>query len=1056
MRVANNPGPTCLSKLKLTVYLGFIPRMRQRLLLLCILFSYTCFTAGAQKVSEYIFTSFNTNNGLSSNTVVNVVQDHKGFMWLATTNGLQRYDGKRFLTFRNKPGDPQTIPHNRVEGVYEDTKHNLWVMTADDKVGIFNTTHFTYREVPVRVRDKKELISIKFLTEDKEGNLYLLLHQYAIYLFSATTQEFIRSPLNEIIPQGWTVYEMLIDQSAGRFWMACDSGLAVYNPVNKQVSYRDHNTGNDPVIAALGQERHIRLPHIDRDRNFLCISGNIEAGESPVLHRVDPSTGAHYRHIPFPPVKPQNTYHEIKHIYSQKNGRTWICGLPFLMEYRKKDLPVFEKIAVNEKCNPKSLVFDIAGNIYEDREQNLWVSTTHGLFKFNPDANFFSNYWLQRKGDSTAVEKPVTAVCEMKNGDIWIGTAGSGLYTYGKDFTPVAIKGDPAAHYQQRSIWAICQHSITGRVWMGYSGGQMIVYDPGTGQSEQFIPAITGGKIIRKITEDKKGNLWFITWKDNTGDIIKWDQQLAGNDYKKGYVLVKSFKTTMPTSIIIDHNNFAWVTMYDEGLYKIDAATHAQADHITTAKPQGYRLTDNGQSDLVEYNDSLLITVGASIHLINTKTGRISAITKHNGLPGAVLSIAKDNQGICWLGLLERGLCRFNLSKNTFTVYDKQDGMLDDFFSQAAHLNLKDGRLLYYGRNIMTFQPADMVVNTPAPPGIIVDFKLLNISLPIDSLQQLPRLTIPYDKNSVTIEFSALTFKSQNKINFYYKMDGLDKDWIPADEALRAIYNYLPPGEYTFQIKTDNGAGISSQATSLKITIEAPFWKTWWFYLTLILLVAAVLYLIDRERIKRLVSLQKMRTEIALNLHQEVSATLNNINLLGEMARIKADKDLERSKEYIQQISQKSSHMVTAMEDILWSLDPDNDSMEKSLLRMREYIDALKNRYAASIDLAVDKKVTAVNLDMKKRLEFFILFKESLRAIVQYAAGRKTQINLGLSGNKLLQLTIQDSTADPGSNPLEMEKLVKDLHHRAAYINAETEVQHDRNGMTILLLVPME
>lgn len=1030
--------------------------MHLRLLLLSILFSHTCFIAGAQKVSEYIFASFNTNNGLSANTVLNVIQDHKGFMWMATTNGLQRYDGKRFLTFKNKPGDPQTIPHNIVEGVYEDAKHNLWVVTADDKIGIFSTTHFTYRQVPVQVRNKKELASIKYLMEDKEGNLYLLLHQYAIYLFSAKTQEFTRSPLNEILPAGWTVYELLIDHHSRNFWMACDSGLAVYNPGNKQISYRGHNSSNDPVIAALGQEKFPRTIHIDRDRHFWCTTPLPEDEVQFVVHRFDPSTGTHEKHIPFPALKTKNEYHEIKKIYSQKNGRTWLCGLPFLMEYKKTGSTVFEKIPVNETCNPRSLIFNMAVDIYEDREQNLWISTTHGVFRFNPDANLFSNYLLQRKGDTAAVEQPVTAVCEMKNGDLWIGTAGAGLYTYGKDFTPVAAKGDPAAQYTQRSIWSIYQHSLTGQVWMGYTKGQMIVYDPATGQSEQFAPAIIADKIIRKITEDKNGNLWFLTWKNNTGDIIKWDRQLAGNDHKKGYVLVKAFQETMPNSIIIDHNNFAWVTMLNQGLYKINAATHAQAGHITAAKPAGYRLADDGLSDIVEYNDSLLVMAGTSIHVMNTKTGRITIITKQDGLPGSVLSIVKDNQGILWLGLLENGLCRFNLSKNIFTVYDKRDGMLDDFFSQAAHLKLNNGRLLFYGgRNIMTFQPADMVVNS-APPGIITDFKLLNISLPVDSLLQLSRLTIPYDKNSVTIEFSALSYKSQNKINFSYKMEELDKDWIPADETQRAIYNYLPPGKYTFHIKTDNGTGISNQVTSLKINVEAPFWKTWWFYLTLILLVAAVLYMIDRERIRRLVGLQKIRTEIAINLHQEVSATLNNINLLGEMARIKADKDIERAKEYIQQISHKSSHMVTAMEDILWSLDPDNDSMEKSLLRMREYIDALKNRYVASIDLTVDKKVTAVKLDMKKRLEFFILFKESLRAIIQYAEGRKTQINLGLSGNKLLQLTIQDPGANPDSNPIEMEKLVKDLHNRAAFINAETEVQHDRNGMAIILVVPTE
>lgn len=1029
--------------------------MRLRLLLLCILLVQASTLATAQKVNDYLFTHFNTNNGLAGNIVLKVIQDHKGFMWIATTDGLQRYDGKRFLTFKSKPNDPTSLPHDGIEDIYEDQQHNLWIQTANNKIGIFNTTHFTWHEIPVKAPDPKDLLFLKDFVEDKAGNLYLLLRerQQPIYLYSPKDQAFINSPLNKIIPAGWTVSDMLVDPHSGNFWLGCDSGLAVYNPATKQISYRGHNIANDPVITALGNEKYTRLLHIDIDKNFWCTTQNINVMEDPVVHRFDPATGIHHKHVPFPDIKTR--YREIKKIYTQKNGRTWFCGLSFLMEYKKKSSAPFEQVPVNDKCNPKSLTFDIAGDIYEDREQNVWISTTQGLFKFNPDANFFSNYWLQRVGEAAPTEQAVTAAAELKNGEVWIGTVYSGgLYTYGKDLTPVIAKGDPATRYKSNSVWSIYQHSITSHVWMGCNKGNIIVYDPATGQSEQFAPDIIAGRTTSTIKEDKNGNLWMIVRTDNAADIIKWDRQLAGNDPKKGYVLVKAFKEASPPNLIVDQNNFIWTNATGATLYKINATTLEAVSFTDTTKPAGYRFTKDGASDLIQYNDSLIITAGVDLHVINMKTGKVRVITRQDGLPAAAVSIIKDNEGILWMGLNGGGVCRYNLSKNIFTVYDKRDGMLDEYFSPASHINMKDGRLLFYGRNFMTFQPAAMVAGQ-ATAAVIADFKLLNISLPVDSLQQLSRLLIPYDKNSVTIEFSALSYKPQNKINYYYKMEGLDEDWIPADESLRAMYNYLPPGKYTFQIKTDNGLGQPSQITSLKIVVEGPFWKAWWFYLTLVLIIVAILYLVDRERIKRLVGVQKVRTEVALNLHQEVSAALSNINMLGEMARIKADKDIERTKEYIQQISDKSNHMVTAMEDILWSLDPANDSMEKSLLRMREYIDSLQTHYAASIDFNVDKNVTTVNLDMKKRLEFFILFKESLRAIVQYAHGRQTYINLSLSGNKLLQLNMQDTTANTNTDSPDLEKLIKELYNRSAYINAEADIQRDHKGMAIILQMPM-
>ncbi len=151
--------------------------MRLRQLLMCILLVPASILARAQKVNDYLFTTFNTNNGLAGNTVLNVLQDHKGFMWIATTDGLQRYDGKRFLTFKNKPGDPLSLPHDGIENIYEDQKHNLWIQTANNKIGIFNTTRFTWQEIPIQAPDPKDLLNLKDLLEDKAGNLYLLLRE---------------------------------------------------------------------------------------------------------------------------------------------------------------------------------------------------------------------------------------------------------------------------------------------------------------------------------------------------------------------------------------------------------------------------------------------------------------------------------------------------------------------------------------------------------------------------------------------------------------------------------------------------------------------------------------------------------------------------------------------------------------------------------------------------------------------------------------------------------------------------------------------------------------
>src|SRR5688572_8528374 len=177
-----------------------------RLILPGIVLLLSIFSGHTQKVSEYKFSVLSTNNGLAGNFVTTITQDHKGFMWIGTENGLQRYDGRRFLTFKNKPGDPQSLPYNVVENIYEDKKQNLWVITSDDRIGQFNTSHFTYKEVPVPGIKKEGLMGIKHLVEDKDHHLFLAIEAQpkSFYQYSEKEKSFLPAQhLNEVLPRNW-------------------------------------------------------------------------------------------------------------------------------------------------------------------------------------------------------------------------------------------------------------------------------------------------------------------------------------------------------------------------------------------------------------------------------------------------------------------------------------------------------------------------------------------------------------------------------------------------------------------------------------------------------------------------------------------------------------------------------------------------------------------------------------------------------------------------------------------------------------------------------------
>jgi signal transduction histidine kinase len=351
------------------------------------------------------------------------------------------------------------------------------------------------------------------------------------------------------------------------------------------------------------------------------------------------------------------------------------------------------------------------------------------------------------------------------------------------------------------------------------------------------------------------------------------------------------------------------------------------------------------------------------------------------------------------------------------------------------------------------FDPSKIQDALAPPDPVITDFKLSNKPLLVDSLATLDQINLQYDNTSILIEFNTMNFLRQNKVHYYYMLEGLDKDWQETADIHQAIYNYLAPGDYIFKVRAENNDGLSSNTARLRISVAPPFWKTWWFLGIIILIAISIFYIIDRERIKRLQALQKVRTQVARNLHDDVNTTLNNISLLSEMAKIKADKDIHRSKEYIDQISDKSKRMIDAMDDMLWSLNPENDSMEKTILRMKECAEGLQNTYSTDIQMEVDERVESLKLDMKARHEFFFIFKEAIRNIAQQANGSASLINIDLSHGKLF-LKIQNSEVNFDSG-VEAQQSKKEMKQRAKLINAELDILCDKNGVSIILLVPV-
>lgn len=1036
-----NCNSTCMNCWQIrtaVITFGTLISQLVRIFIVNMLLLFVCIAAFSQQSRQYSFKQFTSGNGLSSNSVKRIEQDKDGYIWLATTNGLQRYDGNSFLTFKSRTNDPTSIPDDHVLLNYIDKKGNLWLILNNGQIGTFDTKKFIYKDVPIENQDGPLYISEHF-QELPSGEMILVKGDGNFLKYLPKENKFIQSA--DVLPKvkNWRRIWIQWDEPIKRYWICCDSGLVQFDPATKHLNYRGHNIDNDPVIKAFEDIRRPFRTFIDRKGNisFICWMPN---APGPVMFRYNRKLQKSQMFY-----TSHRGYHEIGYFLEQRNGKVWIYGKPFLSEWVDvNEQPTFLEVP-NEYRNEHSLKFDYINHMIEDRENNLWLATDNGIYLFNPDSQIFNTHYIIK--DGKPMEAPVQAMEETKDGRIFVGCWGAGGVTcYDQNFNSLPMPSEfPKGG--DISTWDMARHPKTGEIWMTMQAGSIVIFNSVTNKFRRVTPEVFGGSTIRQVDEDTSGNMWFGT---QNGKVIKWDLKKSGGDASKGYELI--LQTGLAHKVHYDYSGYIYVATLGHGLVKIDAKTNRVVRVFSTKGPEGERLYMDSPGDMTYYDDSTLIISAGCINVLNTKTNKIYFITKENGLPSHTTeSVEKDASGILWVGLTN-GLCRLNLAKKLITYYDRRDGMVNDKFSMASVKELSDGRLAFFtDHDFMVFDPKKFGQLSVPPRPFITGFKLGGSALSLDSIMQEKKAVLKYNNSSITINFSALSYLQQRKI-YYYKLEHLDKEWIRTDEPTEVVYNYLPPGEYTFRVKTENADGMTNEyIASLPITVRPPVWKTWWFYSLIALLIIAVLYLLDRERMNKLRSLQQLRRQVRLNLANDINTTLNNISVLSEIAKIKADKNVMQAKDYIDQIRDKSGYMMEVMDDTLWSLDPQNDSMKQTLLRLREVTEALRIAHGVEIDLIVDNKVQSLDLDMKLRHEIFFYYKEAMSYVIQNLCCKQVFVNINKVKSKLMIEILSECECDRITGF--EEKFANAVHRRVSALPATLDVLADTNSFSALLYV---
>ncbi|GAO44618.1 ligand-binding sensor domain-containing protein [Flavihumibacter petaseus] len=995
----------------------------------------------AQQARQYSYTHYNNANGLASNFVYRVTQDQQGFIWIATVNGLQRFDGKEFITFRHNRNEPGSIPANNVASVYCDKKGRVWIINEDNTVGMINTSKLQYQPVSIRMPPRKARIFMpsKFF-EDWRGKLFLRIA--AIGIFELDQLEMTFKPTSNIkVPDKWFVLDITPDFYRECFWIGCDSGLARYQPSTQQVSYADHNTFGDAVIEAFKNVKNIGgIMPVENSNDFVCNSWPPSSGNPFLyLYRATPNKLMRFDLGNILGVG----YHEIENAFHQKSGPIWAYGLPFAGTIDTA-LGIFKPLSQLVAQNGQ-IRFDRANSIFEDRQHNLWLCTTDGIYVFNPDHQPFDSYNLIRPGSNQPREGAVTSVVDI-NHQLWVGTWGAGLYLYDSLLNPLPIPAAFKPWQDHLTIWYIHEHSRTGKVVLGEQGGRMKVYDPYTGKVQDQLLDVFKKSTIRQIAEDKEGNLWYGT---QSGKLIRWDYQKSHGDFSKGYEEVMAIG--LVHRLYMDTDGSLWAATMGNGLYHINPVTRKIIDQVSTSTPGEWKLGTDSPIDILRYNDSLLIVPGFTVTVLNTRRRRGTVLSLDDGLPSnTAYYVQKDNQGKLWLGL-QNGLCRWNVEKNSFTLFDRRDGIVYDNLTSGGAFRVPGNRLAFTSdHNFVVFNPSKVVTADKPARVQLTNIYRLNKRLPVDSVMKIGNLELDYERNSVVIDYSTLQFPDHGQQTYYHKLEGLDKDWVRSTTN-KAIYNYLPYRSYTFKVKSVNADGASAPETSLMIHVKPPFYRAYWFMALMVFIGIGFLYWLDRLRLQKLRATESIRSRIASSLTDDLTNSLSSINISSELAKTKVNTDANRTRDFIHHISETSNRMTQAMYDMVWSINPQNDQMQKTLERMKQYAMEQESISDTNITIEADPAIRDRQSDMEHRYELLSIFKESISNAVRHSGGKNIHVQLRLRKNKLL-LLVQDDGRGFDLSTVPLGRGLNDMRRRAEAIGAQLDILSEINTGTLIRL----
>lgn len=826
-----------------------------------------------------------------------IAQDATGFMWFGGANGLARYDGYELKIYRYDDHQKGSLSHSYVNCLLLDRSGNLWVGTREG-LNLYNpeTDDFSIHRHPNETSTAISADDIRTVFEDSRGQLWLGTRS-GLYAFDRQRQTYHRYQLNAGFsdPMDDNIIWSIAEDQQGSLWIGNHtSGISRMDLATNSFQHFLNQTLDDEGIA----QNDVRTVYVDSHNR---IWAGTYGGGIFLFNRNEDT---------FEPFEHDYTHNEksrtIWDFQEDRDGNLWI-GDGHAVVMIDAESSYISRFSYNAKDSESPGNF-VVNELFEDRAGDMWVGYfPSGIDIVDRQAAVFRNYTYDPEDPGSVSDGGILSSWEDDQHNLWVG-AGYGLNYFNRNNNTISHyfhdPGKPDSLSGNTVLSLLEDHQK--RLWLGIWSGGLNRRVPGTVsfvhyQPEENNPRSLLGREPWALLEDNQQRLWVATeagvnrYNPETDDFTRY---LPRQDQMDGDI------TLYCRTLLEDSRGGLWVGSI-RGLYRINPDTHGFTRfHHNPEDPTSI----SNDYVIALYEDSRqriwVGTHGGGLNLFDPHTGRFTAYTTADGLPDDVVTgIVEDVQGHIWFST-QQGLTEFDTSNDSFRSFDQSHGLSGNLFNRNTPLRTYDNQLFFgNSRGFVMFDPVELEINRYAPPVAITDFRIFNqpVNRQADdgildkAIEHTGSITLDHRHSMISFEFAALNFRSPDKNQYAYWLEGFDNDWLQAGNSRTATYTNLDPGRYTLQVKAANNDGVWNQGpVRLDIRILPPPWRTWWAYALYLLVLGAGIYgiitvLVSRQAYqkehllnKRLLELDDLKDQFLANTSHELRTPLSGMIGLSE------------------------------------------------------------------------------------------------------------------------------------------------------------------------------